>query len=79
MTTEKNKQAALAALKRARGDVASLTDWLQMELDRQSDAEVTWATVGSLEHVRDNLIETLAFFSGVTIREIQRSLDELYS
>jgi hypothetical protein len=31
-----------------------------------------------LEHVRENLIETLAFFSGVEQSEIKRSLDELH-
>jgi len=39
---------------------------------------VTWASVGSLEHVREQLMETLAFFSGFEKSEIQRSLDELH-
>ena len=79
MTTQNNKQRMMDALKRARADIASLTDWLECELQKQDDKEVTWATVGSLEHVRENLIETLAFFSGVEQPEIQRSLDELHS
>jgi len=79
MTTQNNKQRMMAALKRAQADIASLADWIECELDKDSDDEVTWATVGSLEHVRENLIETLAFFSGVEQSEIQRSLDELHS
>lgn len=73
---QNNKQRMIDAVKRARADIASLTDWLECELQKQSDNDVTWATVGSLEHVREQLIETLAFFSGVDRSEIQRSLDE---
>jgi len=78
MTTQNNKQRMMAALKRAQADIASLADWIECELDKDSDDEITWASVGSLEHVRENLIETLAFFSGVEQAEIQRSLDELH-
>ncbi|HNO80365.1 MAG TPA: hypothetical protein PKN33_20145 [Phycisphaerae bacterium] len=79
MTKPQNNQPALDALKRARADVASLTDWLERELQKQTDENVTWGTVGTFEHVRDNLIETLAFFSGIDESEIKRSLDELHS
>ncbi len=79
MTAQQNKQPMIDAMKRARAHVASLTDWLECELDKHSDDNVTWATVGSLEHVRENLIETLAFFSGIDEAEIKRSLDELHS
>lgn len=79
MTPQPNTKRMMDALKRARADIASLTDWLECELDKQNDEQVTWATVGSLEHVRENLIETLAFFFGVEQPEIQRSLDELHS
>ena len=78
MTTQNNKQRMMEALKRAQADIASLADWIECELDKDSDDEITWASVGSLEHVRENLIETLAFFSGVEQAEIQRSLDELH-
>jgi len=77
-TPQNNKQRMMAALKRAQADIASLADWIECELDKDSDDEITWASVGSLEHVRENLIETLAFFSGVEQAEIQRSLDELH-
>lgn len=79
MTTTDNTQRMMDALKRARSDIASLTDWLELELDKQDGREVTWATVGTLEHVRENLVETLAAFSGVEQSEIQGSLDELHS
>ena len=77
MTTQPNTQRMMDALKRAQTDIASLADWIECELEKQDGQNVTWASVGSLEHVRENLIETLAFFSGVDQPEIQRSLDEL--
>ncbi len=79
MTTQNNTQRMMDALKRARADVASLADWIECELEKQDDGKVTWGTVGTLEHVRENLIETLAFFSGIDESEIERSLEELRS
>jgi len=79
MTTKSNTKRMMDAFKRAKADVASLADWIECELDKQDGGQVTWASVGSLEHVRENLIETLRFFSGVEQDEIQRSLDEMHS
>jgi len=79
MATQPNTKRMMDAFKRAQADIASLADWIECELEKlEDDDEVTWASVGSLEHVRDQLIETLAFFSGVEQSEIQRSLDELH-
>ena len=78
MATPQHKQRMMDALKRARADIASLADWIECELEKDNDEEVTWASVGSLEHVRESLVETLAMFSGVEQSEIQRSLDELH-
>ena len=78
MGTAPNKQRMMDAFKRAQADIASLADWIEGELEKyDDDDEVTWASVGSLEYVRENLIETLAFFSGTEQTEIQRNLDEL--
>ena len=79
MTAQNNTQRMMDAFKRAQADIASLADWFECELKKHDDDdEVSWASVGSLEHVRENLIETLAFFSGVEQAEIKRSLDELH-
>jgi len=78
MTTPNTTQRKMDAFKRVQAEIASMTDWIECELEKYDDAEVTWASVGSLEHVRENLIETLAFFSGFEQREIRRSLDELH-
>ncbi len=66
--------------KRARADIASLVDWLECELEKfDTRDDLNWATIGTLGHVRKNLVETLAFLSGFEESEIQRSLDELHS
>ena len=78
MATTPNNQRMMDAFKRAQADIASLADWIECELEKSDDADVTWASVGSLESVRDQLTETLAFFSGFEKSEIQRSLDELH-
>ncbi len=79
MNTQNNTQRMKDAFKRAQADIASLTDWIECELDKYADDdEVTWASVGSLEDARDRLVETLAIFSGVEHPEIKRSLDELH-
>ena len=80
MATDPNTQRMMDAYRRAQADIASLTDWIECELDKtDDDGEVSWASVGSLNHVRENLIETLAFLSGVEQSQIQRSLDELHA
>ena len=79
MASPQNKQHMMDAFRRAQADIASLADWIECELAKDSADEITWASVGSLEHVREDLIETLAFFSGVKQSEIQRSLDELHT
>lgn len=79
MTTQQTNPRIADGIQRARADIASLTDWLELELDKQRDAAPTWGDVNALEHVRENLIETLAFFSGVEEAQIKRSLDELHS
>ncbi len=78
MPATKHKNAIGAAFDRARGDIASLADWIELELEKSDAGEVTWASVGSLEHVRELMMETLAFFSDTEVREIQRNLDEVH-
>ena len=79
MATPQNKQRMMDAFKRASADIASLADWFECELEKFEDDKVTWASVNSLEQTRDNLIETLAMFSGVKQTEIKRSLEELHT
>ena len=72
-------QRMMDAFERARADIASLADWFECELGKYDGQEITWTTVGSLEHVRQRLLETLAEFSGFPQADIESSLDEMRS
>ena len=79
MTDEQAKKNLKDRCRRARADIASLLDWFECELGRDKHQEATWATFGTLDHVRDDLKCLLAFFSGVEQSEIQRGLEELHT
>ena len=66
------------ACRRAQADIASLTDWIECELEKLDNNKVAWADVNTLEFVREHLIETLERFSGISQTEIKRNLDELH-
>ncbi len=72
MTTQANNT------QRMKADIASILDWIECELDKRDDEIALASAEGTIGRVRENLIETLAFFSGVKPKEIQRSLDELH-
>ena len=77
MAMQNNTQRQTDALNKVRNDIANLTGWLECELQKHEAQDISWGTVSSLEHVRENLTETLAFLSGIDQAEIIRSLDEL--
>jgi len=63
---------------KARGDIARLLDVLDGELQRQDEiAKTTPAhAVGGIEKVRSDLINTVAFISGMEREDVERFLDE---
>ena len=63
--------------KRLQGEIGSLLQWMEDELDAERAEPITWATIGSLVEIRSQLKGTLAFLSGVGPREIEQALDEL--
>ena len=71
-----NEQQLTDALKRARADVASLTDWIEMELEGQAELPSNWGTVGNLNAAKERLIEALEFISPASDAEIRRCLDD---
>jgi uncharacterized pyridoxal phosphate-containing UPF0001 family protein len=76
--TKTNAQQMQDAYQRTRAEIASLADWLECELEKfDENEELDWASVGSLQHVKENLLVTLEFLSGTDRDEIQRNLDEL--
>ena len=63
------------AYKTAKGDIANLLGWFECELAKKPET-VQWPLVDSLIHVRQNMIETLNFLSGIDTSEIENSLEE---
>jgi hypothetical protein len=74
------KQTARELYDERREDIARVLDWLDMELDRhQTNAKANpkdWGYAGDLGHVREKLIETLAFLSNRESKEIEDLLSE---
>ena len=77
MTKQNKHQQLLTAHRQTQAEIGNLVGWLTCELQRRSEEKTTWGTVGSLQHVRSNLIETLAFLSGMSQSEIKDSLEEM--
>ncbi|GJQ29660.1 MAG: hypothetical protein HBSAPP03_15440 [Phycisphaerae bacterium] len=63
-----------------RNDIARLMDVLAMELDKhdeQAKADPTnWGITGNLGKVRSDLMDTVAFLSGMDREDIERFLAE---
>ena len=76
-----NAQATTAGAYQAKAnDIARLIDVLQMELEKhqtlaKADAK-NWGRVGDLGQVREKLIETVSFLSGMERRQIEEFLAE---
>ena len=63
------------AYQTAKNDIANLIGWFECESQKEPET-IQWLRVGTLNHVRQNLIETLSFLSGFETREIENSLEE---
>jgi hypothetical protein len=75
MTAAKNNNAN-EVYQTAKNDIANLMGFVTNELTKPHD-EITWSQVGSLQHVRRNLIETLSFLSGIEERSIEETLKDM--
>jgi len=64
------------AYKSAKFDISNLLGWFECEMGKEPE-KIDWACVGSLNEVRKDLIQTLAFCSGISEKQIQESLEEL--
>ena len=78
MTATKNKKepTATEAYETAKNDIANLMGFVTNELTKPHD-KIAWGEVGNLQHVRRNLIETVAFLSELEETTIEESLNEL--
>lgn len=63
------------AYENAKSDIANLLGFFECELSKERTV-VQWGWVGTLNHVRQNLIETLSFMSGFSEEEIKNTLEE---
>jgi hypothetical protein len=70
-----NDEKLKTAYTEAKADIANLLGWFECELQKQP-ANLNWSHVGSWNHVRENLIETLSFLSGISEAMITDSLAE---
>jgi hypothetical protein len=78
--TTKPEPTAAETYAARRNDIARLMDVLAMELDKhdeQAKADPTnWGITGNLGKVRSDLMDTVAFLSGMDREDIERFLAE---
>ena len=76
---ERNKTMATQDVKTAyetvKNDIANLLGFFECELSKERTF-IQWGWVGTLKHVRQNLIETLSSMSGFSEDEIKNTLEE---
>jgi hypothetical protein len=63
---------------KAKSEIANLMGFFECELAKEPK-EVNWGHIGSLYHIRRNLLETLSFMSGIEIKHIENTLEETHA
>ncbi|MBK9187345.1 MAG: hypothetical protein IPM33_00150 [Phycisphaerales bacterium] len=78
--TPKTEPTAAATYAARRNDIARLLDVLEMELDKHDERAKAesrnWGLPGNLGKVRSDLMDTVAFLSGMDREDIERFLAE---
>jgi len=62
----------------AKNDIANLMGFVTNELTKRHE-KITWGEVGNLQHVRRNMLETVAFLSELEEADIEETLNTLRS
>lgn len=74
------KQTASDLYNRRREDIGRVMDWIEIELGKHQTAAqanpADWGYPGDLGHVREKLIQTLAFLSNREAEDIENLLGE---
>lgn len=74
------KQTAKELYDQRRADIARVMDWLELELQKHQDSFAAepqnGCFAGDLGHVREKVIETLAFLCNFEPSDIEEALDE---
>lgn len=72
-------QDAKTEYQNAKSDIANLLGFFECELGKcklgNAPHDINWAQVGDMKHIRQNLLETLSFMSGISVDEIEETLD----
>jgi hypothetical protein len=80
MTTSHEHRTVATAYAAARNDIARLLDVLQMELDAHAERfrgdPRNWGYAGSVQKLRSDLINAVAFIANMDRPEVERFLDE---
>ena len=78
--TTKPEPTAAETYAARRNDIARLMDVLQMELDKHAEGAkadpTNWGITGNLGKVRSDLMDTVAFLSGMDREDVDRFLAE---
>jgi len=69
------KEDAKTAYTQTKTDIVNLLGWFECELNK-TPAKIDWTHVGSLNKVREDLLETLSFLSGFEVETIKENLEE---
>jgi len=69
------KQTSQQAYQEAMSDISNLMGWLVCELEKTPDT-IQWPHVGTLNKIRTDLLEILAFKSGFEIDRLKEALEE---
>jgi hypothetical protein len=75
-----NHHAQVEHMTNLAAEIASLGDWLNIEMECLTDAvdELDWSIVDNARFAKQRLVQALERLSGTSAREIQRNLDELH-
>jgi hypothetical protein len=69
------QQDAKTAYTNIKSDIASLLGWFECELNK-TPGKIDWTHVGTLNKVKQDLLETLSFLSGFEVETVRESLAE---
>lgn len=69
------QQDANTAYTQAKTDIAILLGWFECELNK-TPGKIDWTHGGTLNKIKQDLLETLSFLSGFEVETVKESLAE---
>lgn len=74
----KNAQGKQKAFKRVIADIATLAEWIDLDIADEDESRVDPGRLKILQQVRGNLIDSLALFSNADKEGIEKTLARLH-